>query len=107
MKAKQPNLPRGSSRPGAAFHLAQALRVHHWLKNLLLAVPLITSHNLTDRSLLADTLLAIIAFNLAASCGYLVNDFLDLEADRRHPVKRRRPLAAGSPLHPLPKKTRT
>ncbi|MGB5987479.1 MAG: UbiA family prenyltransferase, partial [Desulfobacterales bacterium] len=74
----------------------QAMRVHHWLKNLLLGVPLVTSHNLADISLGAKTVVALLAFNLAASGGYLINDFLDLEADRRHPVKRQRPLAAGT-----------
>lgn len=74
----------------------RALRLHQWLKNLLLFVPLAAAHQLADLSLLRLMLLAFIAFGLCASAVYLANDLLDLESDRRHPRKRFRPFASGS-----------
>lgn len=71
------------------------LRVHQWLKNLLLAVPLLAAHQVDDPWALGMLLAAFIAFSLCASAGYVVNDLLDLESDRRHPRKRQRPFAAG------------
>lgn len=73
----------------------QALRPHHWLKNLLIFAPLAASHQLYDGHLLGLVLLAFIAFTLCASAVYLFNDLLDLPADRHHPHKRERPLASG------------
>lgn len=74
--------------------LLKALRMHQWAKNLLIFVPLLLSHNLTVPRLLI-TFLAFISFSLTASATYLVNDLLDIEADRRHPRKRMRPFASG------------
>lgn len=71
------------------------LRPHHWVKNLLVVVPLAAAHQLGDVPLLARAGLAFAAFSLCASGLYVVNDLLDLEADRRHPSNHRRPLAAG------------
>ncbi|AAM71420.1 MAG TPA: UbiA family prenyltransferase [Chlorobaculum sp.] len=73
----------------------RALRPHQWLKNLLLFIPLIASHQLTNITLIADALLAFVLFSMTASSGYLINDLLDLESDRYHPRKRNRPLASG------------
>lgn len=72
-----------------------AMRVQHWLKNLLLLVPLLAAHRLHDAAILAHTLVGVACFSLAASAIYLLNDLLDLGADRRHPHKRRRALASG------------
>ena len=72
-----------------------ALRPHQWLKNLLVLVPLLTSFRLDEPQLVGDALLAFASFSLAASSGYLLNDLLDLAADRRHPRKRERAFAAG------------
>lgn len=72
-----------------------ALRPHQWLKNLLVLVPLLTSFRLDEPSLVGNALLAFASFSLAASSGYLLNDLLDLAADRRHPRKRERAFAAG------------
>lgn len=74
--------------------LLRALRPHQWVKNLIVFVPLITSHHLTFWPLAAAAL-ACFALCLCASGGYVLNDLLDLEADRHHPEKRRRPFAAG------------
>lgn len=71
-----------------------ALRLHQWTKNLLIFVPLFLSHAVT-RGKLLTALAAFGCFSLTASASYIVNDLLDLEADRRHPGKRLRPFAAG------------
>ncbi|WP_419809427.1 UbiA family prenyltransferase [Sphingomonas sp.] len=72
----------------------RAARPHQWAKNLLIFVPVATSHRL-EAAVLANTLLATLCFCLAASGAYILNDLLDLAADRAHPVKRHRPFAAG------------
>ena len=68
----------------------RALRLHQWLNNLLLFVPLLTSFFLMNPDRLLSVLLAFLAFSLAASATYVVNDLWDLENDRAHPRKRRR-----------------
>ena len=73
-----------------------ALRPHQWLKNLLVFLPLLTAHLLFVPHKLADAILGFVCFCLCASGVYLINDLLDLEADRRHPRKRLRPFAAGA-----------
>lgn len=72
------------------------LRIHQWLKNLLIFVPLIVSGGFTYLNNVAISLIAFVAFGLLASSTYILNDLLDLESDRLHPRKRNRPLAAGS-----------
>jgi 4-hydroxybenzoate polyprenyltransferase len=72
-----------------------AMRVHQWLKNLLIFVPLLVSHRLGTPGFLADGIIAFVMFGLCASSAYILNDLLDLGSDRRHPSKRQRPLAAG------------
>lgn len=86
-------LPRSASGWGA--HL-QMLRVHQWLKNLLLFVPLLAAHDLLNASAWENLLLAFAAFCLCASSVYIANDLLDLESDRLHPRKRLRPFASGA-----------
>jgi 4-hydroxybenzoate polyprenyltransferase/phosphoserine phosphatase len=73
----------------------RALRLHQWLKNLLVFVPLLAAHRVTELALTGRALLAFLAFGLCASSGYLLNDLVDLPSDRRHPRKRRRPFASG------------
>jgi 4-hydroxybenzoate polyprenyltransferase len=72
-----------------------ALRPRHWVKNVLVIVPLAAAHQLGDLALLARVAMAFAAFSLCASGLYVLNDLFDLEADRSHPSKRRRPLASG------------
>lgn len=74
----------------------RALRVHQWLKNLLVFVPLLASHRMFDPDALLASLAGFIAFGLCASGVYLLNDLLDLPSDRQHPRKRLRPFAAGT-----------
>jgi len=75
--------------------LARALRPHQWLKNVLVLVPPLAAH-VNDGAAWAGALLTAVAWCLAASCVYLVNDLFDLHADRVHRDKRSRPLASGS-----------
>lgn len=74
---------------------ARALRLHQWLKNLLLFVPLFAAHRYTELPLVLDALLAFLCFSLCSSSVYILNDLLDLGDDRRHPGKRSRPFASG------------
>lgn len=73
----------------------RALRVHQWLKNLLIFVPLLTAFSFFNPASLLAALLAFVAFSFAASATYLVNDLWDLDSDRMHPRKRERPFASG------------
>ncbi len=80
------------ARPfGSVF---RAIRPHQWSKNLLIFLPLLLAHIFAAHRLLT-ALLAFACFSLAASSAYIVNDLLDIEADRRHPQKCLRPFAAG------------
>jgi len=84
----------GDDRPGGRTYFG-AMRVQHWLKNLLLLVPLVAAHQLYDPTKLFAALLGLVCFSLAASSVYLLNDLFDLPADRRHPHKKKRALASG------------
>lgn len=85
------------ARPPAGLRTwARALRLHHWVKNVLLFVPLLAAHHWSDGAGWLNAVLGFIAFGLCASSVYLANDLLDLESDRHHPRKRHRPLAAGA-----------
>ena len=75
--------------------LMHALRPHHWLKNLLVFLPFALTFGGEAASLLWRAGLAFVSFCLCASSIYLLNDLLDLSADRRHPHKRQRALASG------------
>jgi 4-hydroxybenzoate polyprenyltransferase len=74
----------------------RALRVHQWIKNLLVFVPVLMAHRVLDAAALGAAACAFFAWCLCASSVYLVNDLLDLEADRLHPHKRHRPFASGT-----------
>jgi 4-hydroxybenzoate polyprenyltransferase len=74
----------------------KALRLHQWLKNLLLFVPLLTAFSFMEVEKLATMAMAFLSFSLAASASYLVNDLWDLDNDRAHPRKRLRPFASGT-----------
>jgi 4-hydroxybenzoate polyprenyltransferase len=84
--------------PGARrkFLLPQALRVHQWLKNFLVFVPLLMAHRVLDTAVLVRSGYAFLAWCLCASSVYLLNDLFDLEADRQHPQKKHRALASGA-----------
>ncbi|GAB3378532.1 UbiA family prenyltransferase [Azotobacter armeniacus] len=83
------------SNPSSLQDWRKALRLHQWMKNLLIFVPLLAAHRLTDPVLLWQGILAFLLFGLCASSVYLLNDLLDLPDDRLHHAKRHRPFAAG------------
>lgn len=74
---------------------AKALRLHQWIKNLLVFVPLVAAHRFLDAAAASSALLAFLAFGLCASGVYVANDLLDLQSDRQHPRKRHRAFASG------------
>lgn len=76
-----------------AFRL---MRVHQWLKNLLLFIPLIFGHRYFIFEDVLNSILAFFSFSFCASATYIINDIVDLESDRIHPNKKFRPLAFGS-----------
>lgn len=71
------------------------LRLHQWVKNLLLFVPALTSFRFLEQSLWGNLLIAFAAFSLIASAIYIINDLADAPQDRDHATKRNRPIAAG------------
>ncbi len=79
--------------------LLQGMRPRQWLKNLLVFAPMLAGHAVNAQTL-TQSLLAFLVFSLCASSAYLLNDAQDVAADRLHPVKRLRPIAAGQ--LPLP-----
>ncbi len=80
-------------RPGVKTWLRE-IRVYQWVKNLLVFVPTLLNHHF-DGEIVKALATAFLGFSLLASGTYVVNDIFDLEADRRHPRKCRRPLASG------------
>ena len=77
-----------------ALPLLKLLRSHHWCKNLLLFVPLLTANQLSDTNKLLLTCIGFICFSLTASFGYIINDIFDYQSDQLHPRKKNRPIAA-------------
>ena len=85
-----------SKRPNKWKAAVKELRPHQWAKNILLFVPLYFSHQYTNLDLVVTALMAFLAFSFCASSIYVLNDLVDLPADRQHRSKRQRPLAAGT-----------
>lgn len=73
----------------------KAIRVHQWAKNALIFLPLLLAHRMHPQALVA-AVIAFVSFSLCASATYIVNDLLDIEADRQHPRKRNRAFASGN-----------
>ncbi|MBC8740077.1 UbiA family prenyltransferase [Paraburkholderia sp. UCT31] len=93
------NVPVEREFPNSKADLSlwlKALRVHQWLKNLLLFVPLLTAFSFFDTGKLVTLALAFVSMSLGASATYIANDLWDLDSDRRHPRKRQRPFASGA-----------
>lgn len=87
------------SLPSAKLKLAlfsQMLRVHQWLKNSLLFIPLFTAHELARPGVWLPLLIAFFSFSLCASAAYIVNDIHDLDSDKQHLRKAKRPFASGA-----------
>ncbi len=85
-----------SERPNKWMAALKELRPHQWAKNLLLFVPLYFAHEYDDWALVFNAVMAFFAFSFCASSIYILNDLIDLPADRRHRTKRERPLASGA-----------
>ncbi|MFK7957299.1 MAG: UbiA family prenyltransferase [Lysobacterales bacterium] len=95
LTSRSPLEKRFDFTPPTLATWAKALRLHQWIKNALILIPLFLSGLFMDAGYVAQVSLGVLAFGLIASGGYLFNDLLDLQADRVHPSKRHRPLAAG------------
>ena len=83
------------SRTDPVRTFLRAVRVHQWVKNLLLFVPLVAAHQIFNGPLVLDGAIAFVLFSMGSSSLYLLNDLLDLEDDRRHETRKDRPLASG------------
>ena len=75
--------------------LLKTMRPKQWAKNVFLMAALVFDRKLTNTHAIFHTILGVLAFSLVASVVYIVNDIADVEADRQHPTKRNRPIAAG------------
>ncbi|MFM9846906.1 MAG: UbiA family prenyltransferase [Hyphomicrobiaceae bacterium] len=82
--------------PSPFIGLLKSLRLHQWVKNVIVFVPIILGGHLADVEAMVHTLIAFIALGLVASATYLINDVWDMADDRKHWSKRNRPIAAGS-----------
>ncbi len=95
LKARRISVSRQFNDRGKTLKIfLKAIRLHQWAKNVLIFVPMILAHAL-HLPLVVDALVAFFCFSLCASATYIVNDLLDIEADRRHHKKRYRPFASG------------
>ena len=74
----------------------KAIRIHQWVKNLLLFVPFLLAFRQAEPARIFDLVQAFFAFSFLASASYLVNDIVDLESDRQHATKSQRPIASGA-----------
>lgn len=79
-----------------AVALIRALRPKQWIKNCLVAAAPLAAGSIFEWPILLATIVAFLCMCAASSATYLINDFRDIEADRRHPVKRYRPMASGA-----------
>ncbi len=78
------------------YALLKTMRPKHWAKNIFIFAALVFDRKLTNIPALQDTFLGVVLFSLLASTIYIINDLSDIEADRKHPKKKDRPLAAGT-----------
>lgn len=76
--------------------ILSALRPQHWVKNILVFVPMVTSHKVFIFPLVKSAAIAFVCFCFCTSATYILNDLVDINADRRHPVKQKRPFASGA-----------
>ncbi|MBP1475475.1 UbiA family prenyltransferase [Frateuria sp. MAH-13] len=85
-----------AGRKSTSRHWIRALRLHQWVKNFLVFVPLLAAHQLLVGPAFWAAAMAFLSFGLCASGVYVLNDLLDLSSDRAHRTKRNRPFAAGT-----------
>ena len=77
------------------MNILKILRLHQWVKNTFIFIPLFFGGSLFDMEDWTSSLVAFVAFSFAASAIYSINDIVDVEADKKHPKKCKRPIAAG------------
>lgn len=77
-------------------HYLKLIRAHQWVKNLFVFLPLFFSGNFFHADLFIYSLIAFISFSLIASCIYIINDYIDVDQDKKHPEKKYRPIASGA-----------
>lgn len=82
--------------PSMALLLVRQLRIHQWTKNLLVVVPFLLAHDLSDPETITRAVYAFLAISFIASAVYTLNDLVDRRHDAEHPTKRHRPLASGA-----------
>ncbi len=85
----------------SSLSILKSIRVHQWLKNILIAVPLVLNHEFANLNLVLAAIVAFFSFSFLASAVYIINDISDLANDRQHPRKRLRPLASGAVSIPV------
>ena len=83
------------NRSSYFLNLFKLLRIHQWTKNSLIFLPIFAAHSFYNTILLRQSIIAFLSFGLCASSTYIINDLLDLQDDRQHKTKYRRPLASG------------
>ena len=104
LRRKQSSLPKAqimvpAKMPSPGVYISQ-LRLHQWLKNILIFMALLSSQNFDNIEAILAASIGFIAFGFCASSVYILNDLMDLPVDRRHPRKKKRPFASGSiPSH--------
>jgi len=72
------------------------LRIHHWVKNILVFVPALANHSILNLVDFQNAVIAFFSFSFSASGIYLLNDIIDIDSDKLHPIKRFRPVASGA-----------
>lgn len=82
-------------RISKVYSIAKLMRIKHYIKNLMIFIPLIFSMNLTCIRNIFQVVVAFISFSLAASTIYIINDIADVDKDRKHLIKKKRPIASG------------
>ena len=75
--------------------IIKLLRVKHYIKNLLILVPLFFSKNILQTDKIISSIIGVVAFSLCCSAVYIINDIRDVEKDKKHPIKKERPIASG------------
>jgi 4-hydroxybenzoate polyprenyltransferase len=81
--------------PATLQNYLKAIRIHQWVKNILIFSPLLLSHEFRNSAAFFATAIGFFSFSFTASIVYVLNDLFDLESDRKHPSKKNRPFAAG------------
>ncbi|MGH3827732.1 MAG: UbiA family prenyltransferase, partial [Pseudonocardiaceae bacterium] len=95
MTTTAPRIPSGVHGGSVLAGLLRTMRPRQWVKNVLVLAAPFAGGTIFQLPVLAAVGIAFVVFSLAASGVYLVNDVQDVEADRAHPIKRNRPIAAG------------